>query len=126
MTTECIHVSDPDEYFIIAPTDQTVVQNGTASILCQHSRADSVGWILNNESITNSTNTEVESTSERLDGGGVLHILTIIATPKYNLSNIQCVASFFDGSRAQLTSAAQLLIQGLQECYWHFHVHILL
>ena len=107
-------MSDREEQFVAVPTDQTVLQDETAVFLCQHSSADAVGFRLNDERITNLTNIGINSM--QLDDGGVLHVLSIVANPKYNLSDINCVALFFDGSPVQSTSAAQLTIQGLQEC----------
>ena len=89
-----------------------MAQEQHAVFNCQHSTAHSIGWRLNGIPLLDTSLVGVEARSTSLPGG-VLNTLTIEARPEYNLTNIECVATFFDDSPSEATGVVKLTIQGL-------------
>ena len=55
---------------------------------CSHSTADTIGWLINGSSLGSNPPDDIMPS---------VKTLTIIALPKYNNTEIQCVAVYFDG-----------------------------
>ena len=88
-----------------------MAQGQHAVFNCQHSTAHSIGWRLNGTPFLDTSLVGVEARSTALPGG-VLNTLTIVALPGFNLTNIECVATFFDDSPSEATEPVTLTIQG--------------
>ena len=92
--------------------DQVVAQRQQAVFNCQHSTAHSIGWTLNDIPLLDTSLVGVEARSTSLPGG-VLNTLTVQALSEYNMTRIECVATFFfDDSSPDITEEVTLTIQG--------------
>ena len=98
----------------MVPVSLNVTVGTEADFYCQHSSADIIGWQLNGRAL-GSFHPPGVVTSGAAGSNGFLFILTV-ATSKahnYNMSRIECIATFIDGSLLRRTHTAILLVQGL-------------
>ena len=93
--------------FSVAPATQVVTEGAISSFECQHSHADVITWTINETSVSSFVTPDVVSYTD-----GTLHTLLITARQAYNTSRVQCLAIYLNGQPAQLSAAAELIIQG--------------
>ena len=97
--------------FSITPIDLTVVEGVEAEFTCQHPMAHSIGWKLNGRGLLGSSFENVSAVTISVSNG-ILNTLTIAALSQYNLTQVECVALFFDGSEIMESDVVNLNIQG--------------
>lgn len=103
------HLSSPG--FTISPQDTIQAVGTPAKFQCQYSDARTVGWIFNGTSI-HSYNPPANVTSGILPGS--INVLTVLALPDYNETEIWCVATVFQNGygRVENSSKGKLIVQG--------------
>ena len=79
-----------------------------AEFRCRHSTADTIRWRLDGMLVGGSPPPDVTPSSDRDGNGNLVQILTIVASPQYNGSEVVCVARFDDGSPNEATLPATL------------------
>ena len=94
--------------FVAVPTSQEVAVDREAVFRCRHSTADTIRWRLDGMLIGGSPPPDVTPSSARGKDGNLVQILTIVASPQYNGSEVVCVARFDDGSPDETTLPATL------------------
>ena len=93
--------------FTIVPTSQEVEIGEQATFQCQHSTAQILYWRFNGNTVGSSPPSGVSrSTSE--DGDNTVLVLTVSGSQQYNISEIVCIAAFFNGSFEVSRPAAYL------------------
>ena len=76
---------------------------------CQYSDATTVGWIFNGTSI-HSHDPPANVTTDILPGS--INMLSVLALPAYNETEVWCIAINGDG-RVENSSKAKLIVQGI-------------
>ena len=101
--------------FDTVPSPLTVaVEEGMATFYCQHSACDIIDWRVNGSSLNRLRSTMIVfSRSNSQAGDAQVYSLSIGTLLEYNMTRVECVAIFFDGSPPQFTSLVTLLIQGV-------------
>ena len=83
-----------------------------AIFICQHPTANAIGWRLDGKPLLNSHLDNVSAVTTSVTGS-IQNILTIVANPQYNLTEVECVALYFDGSPFMNPGVVTMTIQGL-------------
>ena len=76
------------------PSSLVVSPDTEATFRCRYQTADIIGWLVNGTSVGQIIRSDITPGTIRYDGGILVHTLTILACPKYNNSEVECVASF--------------------------------
>ena len=94
-------------------TPETVVQaeGVNATFYCAHPQASATGWNINGTSVNREHPRDVFVGTLN---GGSLHYLTILATPTYNGTIVQCFAFMANNSYVE-TPPVMLFVQGQLE-----------
>ena len=94
------------------PPFSLMVTPGTrATFRCRHESADVIGWRVNGTSIGQVGNPDFIPGTIRRGDGSLVHILTIVARPEYNDTDIVCVAAFIhQESPLELSPAVTLTV----------------
>ena len=80
-----------------------------ATFRCRHQNADSVGWLVNGTPLGNNSDITPGTLYEN---NHLVNTLTIMAHPKYNGTEVECVATFFNDSPPELSPAVTLTVEG--------------
>ena len=90
-----------------------VAPDTLATFRCRHENADTlIGWQVNGTSVGQLKNPNVIPRTIRDESGHLVDILTIVALPKYNLTEVQCVAITISiNTTTEFTPVATLIIQ---------------
>ena len=102
----CINVA-----FIEQPSTLVVPANTEATFRCRHQTADSVTWLINGTSVINIDNPDITPNIINDEKNHPVNTLNIVARPKYNETEVECVAIFFNGSPLQRSPAVMLIVQ---------------
>ena len=97
--------------FTKRPIDRTVAEGVEVVFTCQHPTAHIIGWKLNGRPLLDASFENVSATTTSV-AGDILNELTIAALHQYNLTQIECVASFFDDSEMMESGPVTMKIQG--------------
>ena len=81
-----------------------------ATFRCRHQTADSVGWLVNGTLLGSISNNDITPWM-LYENNHLVNNLTIMALPKYNGTEVECVAIFFNGSPPELTPTVTLTVQ---------------
>ena len=88
------------------------VEEGVATFYCQHKTCDIIDWRVNGSSLNRRSLTNISRSTNKA-GDAQVYSLLIGTLLEYNMTRVECVATFFDGSPPQFTPNVTLLIQGL-------------
>ena len=98
--------------FIEVPLPLNVTSEQSALFRCTHATADTLAWRVNNTSVRNLPDSVVHEALAVLNGT-LTSNLTIETNLKYNDTQVDCVALFFDPTTAtELSPTVTLRIQG--------------
>ena len=87
------------------------VEQENATFQCQHPLAVGIGWQVNGIPLNAATLQNI-STASVGTPNGVTSTLSIPTLLVYNVTTVECVATFIDGSSPQFTEPVVLRIQG--------------
>ena len=93
--------------FLLAPSSINVTEGEQAYFQCDHSRADIVGWLVNDTTLSVLNNRDISTISD----GTIDSEMRIHAHREYNHTTVECLA--FIGMKSETSSPATLLIQGM-------------
>ena len=88
-----------------------VTEGEQAVFLCNHSTTHSIGWLVNDTTLSALDNRDITTKIIPLTGGGQVYELEIQSLHNYNRTTIKCVA-LLPNQQTELSSQATLLIQG--------------
>ena len=100
--------------FNISPEDIIQAEGVDATFQCQYIGASVVGWVFNGTSIHSRLPSNVSQSI--LDES--IYMLTVLALPEYNRTQVWCVATIFPaetestGPRVEFSSKGMLTVQG--------------
>lgn len=99
--------------FIEQPTTVFKAPGTEATFRCRHEDAGvHIGWQVNGTSIGQVKNSNIIPGTIRDERGYLVDILTILALPKYNNTEVQCLAiTLVPNITTELTPVAKLIIQ---------------
>ena len=98
--------------FIEQPSTLVVPANTKATFRCRHQTADSISWLINGTSIVSIDNPDIIPDIINGENNHPVNTLNIVARPKYNKTEVECVATFFDSSPIQRSQVVMLIVQG--------------
>ena len=93
------------------PSPLAVVVKEQAAFQCSHSSAYSIGWIVNDTTLSVLDNNDITTATAHLTEGSLSTTLRIHARKEYNHTTFKCLA-FIDDAPSELSPLAILLIQG--------------
>ena len=95
------------------PSPLVVIVEEQASFQCSHSSAYSIGWIVNDTTLSVLDNNDITTlpTTPHLNEGSLSTTLRSYARKEYNHTTFKCLA-FIDDAPSELSPQAILLIQG--------------
>ena len=95
--------------FLEVPVSQVASRGEKVMFGCRHSSADTIRWKVNSTLISGSNPpTDITPGTIRDENNHLVFILTIVARPEYNQTQVVCVARFDDGLPDENTAAALL------------------
>ena len=78
-----------------------------AKFRCWHPTADAIGWRVNNLPSRDFPDSTLGSINDK---GTMVNTLTIPARSEYNETEVVCLATFINGSPAEVTPSVKLII----------------
>ena len=101
-----------DAAFVERPSTLVVPANTEATFRCRHQTANSISWLINGTSIVSIDNRDFTPGTINDENNDPVNTLNIVARPKYNKTEVECVATFFDSSPVERSPVVMLIVQG--------------
>ena len=94
--------------FTEVPASQQVFVGEAAVFRCRHPTAVAIAWRVNGSTVGQIPPPDIIPGTARDDDSMLVNILSIIACPECNGTEVVCVAVFFDGSYPEVSPTAVL------------------